>query len=76
MHKKQPLNRLLEEKGLRLSDLARKLGVNKSSVTLWGLRRIPAERVLEIEKFTGIPRHELRPDIYPAPEKARSAHVK
>lgn len=30
-----------------------------------GRRRIPAERVLEIEAATGISRHDLRPDIYP-----------
>jgi DNA-binding transcriptional regulator YdaS (Cro superfamily) len=73
MSEKQPLRRLLEERGLSLSDLARRLGVNKSSITLWGLRRIPAERVLEIEKLTGIPRHDLRPDIYPAPEQSGAA---
>jgi DNA-binding transcriptional regulator YdaS (Cro superfamily) len=28
---------------------------------------LPAERVLDIERVTGIPRHELRPDLYPPP---------
>lgn len=27
--------------------------------------RVPAERVLKIEKETGVSRHELRPDLYP-----------
>jgi DNA-binding transcriptional regulator YdaS (Cro superfamily) len=33
---------------------------------------VPAERVLDIEKITGISRHELRPDLYPTeqPEAA------
>lgn len=68
MSEKQGLVRLLANRGLRPVDLARSLKVNKSSITLWALRRVPAERVLEVEKLTGIPRHELRPDIYPKEE--------
>jgi DNA-binding transcriptional regulator YdaS (Cro superfamily) len=26
---------------------------------------VPAERVLDIEKITGVSRHKLRPDLYP-----------
>lgn len=26
---------------------------------------IPAERVIEVERLTGVSRHNLRPDIYP-----------
>lgn len=29
---------------------------------------VPAERVISIERVTGVPRHELRPDIYPPNE--------
>ena len=29
-----------------------------------GNRKIPAERVAEVERITGIPRHELRADIF------------
>ncbi len=64
--------KLLEERGITQSDLARRLGVNKSSVTLWSLRGIPPKRVIEIERETGIPRGELRPDIYP-PEPLEAA---
>lgn len=73
MSEKQGLVRLLADRGLRPVDLARSLKVNKSSITLWTLRRVPAERVLEVEKLTGISRHDLRPDIYPAPEQAGAA---
>jgi DNA-binding transcriptional regulator YdaS (Cro superfamily) len=65
-----PFQRLLEEKGLTQSALAARLGVNKSTVALWVLRRIPAERVTEIERETGIPRHELRPDLWSPPQEA------
>ena len=44
--------------------LAAMLGVKYQSIQYWK-RRIPAERVLEIERITGVSRHELRPDIYP-----------
>lgn len=45
------------------SELARRLGVKVQSIQQW--HRIPAERVLQVEVLTGIPRHELRPDLYP-----------
>ena len=50
--------------------LARKLGISHQSFYSW--RRIPAERVIEIESATGIPRHEL-PRLYPAKRKAKAA---
>ena len=34
---------------------------------------VSAGRVLEIERRTGIPRHALRPDIYPRPKRAPKA---
>lgn len=51
--------------------LARILGVRQSTVSSWLRRgtRLPAEHVLPIEAALGIPRYELRPDIYP-PEEA------
>jgi len=32
--------------------------------------RVPAERVLPIEKVSGVSRHELRPDLYPLEQAA------
>ena len=55
---------------MKLSDLAREAKVDKATITRWARGRIPAERVLDIEKITEIPRHELRPDIYPPGEAA------
>lgn len=43
------------------------LGVTQSAVGNWISRRrpAPAERVLDIERITGVSRHDLRPDLYP-----------
>lgn len=42
--------------------VARELGVTRAAVAKW--EKIPAERVVEVERVTGIPREELRPDLY------------
>lgn len=61
------LRTALSDRDLRLKDLAERMSVDKATVTRWSRGRVPAERVLDIERATGIPRHELRPDLYPAP---------
>lgn len=53
-------------RGARLR-IARELGITHGAVYQW--RRIPAERVLDVERITGVSRHVLRPDLYP-PEVA------
>lgn len=46
--------------------LANELGISAQAISQW--RRVPVERVLEVERITGVSRHELRPDIYPTEE--------
>lgn len=46
-----------------LSALARGLGVDRTSIRDW--RWVPAERVLEVERLSGVPASVIRPDIYP-----------
>lgn len=50
------------------SELARICGVQQPTVWKWlqTSKRLPAEHVLRVEAATGVPRHHLRPDIYPA----------
>lgn len=50
--------------------LAELLEVRRQSLYLWD--RVPAERVLSIEKVTDgkIPRHKMRPDLYPPEDYA------
>ncbi len=46
--------------GLRA--LARLLEISHNSIVKWD--KIPADRVIEIEKRTGVARERLRPDLY------------
>ena len=48
--------------------LAARLGITPAAVSQW--RQVPDRRVLAVEAATGIPRHELRPDLYPPPDAA------
>lgn len=47
-------------------DLAKTLQVSPQAISQWV--RVPVTHVLKIEQLTGVPRHELRPDIYPPPQ--------
>lgn len=47
------------------SELARQIGVSSVAILYWERGQVPAGRVLEVERLTGVSRHELRPDIYP-----------
>lgn len=64
------LKALLRSRQKRLTDLARDLALNKSTVTRWAQTRVPSECVIAVERVTGIPRQSIRPDLYPAPEAA------
>lgn len=48
------------------SALARLLGIKPQAIHQWN--EVPPLRVLDVERHTGIPRYELRPDIYPPPK--------
>lgn len=62
-----------EARGLTLQQFADQCGVHFTAVHKWELRGVPPERVPAIEAATGIPRHELRPDLWPAPSSAEAA---
>jgi len=47
--------------------VAQAFGIRQSAVWKWAERNsVPAERVIALEGLTGVSRHRLRPDIYPA----------
>jgi DNA-binding transcriptional regulator YdaS (Cro superfamily) len=41
--------------------------VTPQAISQW--RQVPAGRVLKVESATGVPRHRLRPDLYPPPPR-------
>ena len=45
------------------SELARRLGIRRNAFYRW--RQVPANRVIPLEKISGISRHDIRPDLYP-----------
>lgn len=46
-----------------LDRIAVPLDISRQAVHKW--KRVPANRVLGVERVSGVSRHELRPDIYP-----------
>lgn len=52
--------------------LAKLLKITPQSVTQW--RQIPTERIIEVERVTGVPREQLRPDLYRRTTKKLAAH--
>lgn len=48
--------------------LAASLGITSAAVSQW--TRVPAERVLAVARASGLPAHDIRPDLYPEPERA------
>lgn len=63
-----PLDRAVAVAGSQRA-LALALGIKSPSISGWYARkRIPVERCSAIEVATGVPRHELRPDVF-APDE-------
>lgn len=63
----------LQAAGGNQSELARICGCSQGAI--WQMLNKPAPKlsyraVLKVEQAYGIPRHLLRPDVYPAPETA------
>jgi DNA-binding transcriptional regulator YdaS (Cro superfamily) len=59
-----------QRRGL-MAKIAGELGITRAAVAMW--RRVPAERVAAVERITEIPKHELRPDLFDAPERVTQA---
>lgn len=49
------------------SRVAAACGIDRRAVYQW--RRVPADRLKVVSELSGIPAHELRPDIIPAPSE-------
>lgn len=44
------------------AQLAKALGINRQVIYRWP--QVPSRRIVDIERLTGVPREELRPDLY------------
>lgn len=67
--KSAALKRAMETAGGQ-AKFARLIGVTAQAVSQWD--EVPPLRVLAVERVTGVPRHELRPDLYPVEDEARA----
>jgi DNA-binding transcriptional regulator YdaS (Cro superfamily) len=70
------MEKLKQWRGVRKTEeVAALLCVTPAMWSRWetGARLVPANRVLEIERLTGVSRHELRPDVFGSAPVKRSA---
>ena len=54
--------KLAIERAGSVRKLARMLGISMQAVVKW--KTVPAHRIIPVERATGVPREELRPDLY------------
>ena len=68
MSKAHPVSEIITALG-GPTKAAEALGISNPSVVVnWRTRNsVPAQYVAAVTRLTGIPGHELRPDIFPAP---------
>lgn len=64
----QIMKELRAERG-KLSRLAEALGLTAQAVHQWDV--VPLNRVIDVERATGISRDRLRPDVHGVPSAAR-----
>lgn len=58
------LQAAIKERGLRLTQVADAIGVDKSVVTRWCQRAVPLNRVAQLAAVTGIPPEAIRPELF------------
>lgn len=66
-HMSTPLNDILRKRGLRIADASRVSGIPYVTIAqhVRGTRGISAVQAIKYERLLGIPRSELRPDLWP-----------
>jgi DNA-binding transcriptional regulator YdaS (Cro superfamily) len=62
MKKRSLLYKYLKAERGRLKKLAAALNITPAAINQWKV--IPADKLVAISRETGIPRYELRPDLY------------
>ena len=51
-------------KNQSLEVLSDALGVDKSTLWRWETGKVPVDRLVDVERVTGLSRQDLRPDIF------------
>lgn len=66
MNKPTPFSTYRKNSGQTLERVAEVFKVNRTTILRWekGEPPVPVKRLSEVEKVTGIPRWELRPDVF------------
>jgi len=54
--------KLAIERAGSIRKLARMLGISMQAVVKW--KTVPAHQIIPVERATGVPREQLRPDLY------------
>lgn len=62
MKKRSPLTKYLKAKRGNLTELAKSLGITPGAINQWD--EVPADKLVAVSRQTGIPRQDLRPDLY------------
>lgn len=65
------LQKAIDACGGKSNDLAAKLRVTPQALSQW--KRVPLGRILDVERVSGVPRAELRPDMYSTSENSGAA---
>jgi DNA-binding transcriptional regulator YdaS (Cro superfamily) len=72
---RERMSRRAWDKGLKLAidaagnhhRLAEMLGVSRQAIEMW--KNVPTHHIIDVERLTGVPREQLRPDLYRAPRR-------
>lgn len=72
LHMTHTLRKWRKERGLNQEALGELLGEGQPTIARWENGNIPPEKCLTVHDATGIPLHELRPDMYREPESTAS----
>jgi hypothetical protein len=63
------LSAIRNRRGLA-TQIGNHLGITRAAV--WGWQRVPPKHALNVARFMKLHPHEVCPDLYPPPRKARS----
>lgn len=62
-----PVLQMVREKRGTATRIAEACGIKRATVWVW--QRVPPQHVLAVEELLQIPRHKIRPDLYPPPNE-------